>query len=281
MDPLEKCLAAVSILAALPAAGAGALENPQPGATVSGIGVISGWHCTATRIELVFDSLPPVRAGSGTDRLDTQAACGRRDTGFGYLLNWAVLGAGAHTVHALADGVEFASAGVSVSTWGTEFLRGRTGSVVMDGFPDASQAVELAWSESQQSFQVQRVYGEAPMIAGRWNGADLERRSGCAQSQNDGNHGTYAQYDITASSDTLNISQAGVTGLTCQYRGQLATPFVIPGATGTYSCSDGKRGTWRVKTALSTATEMQLRMDIQLDTTETCAVDAILGGSRF
>jgi len=281
MDSLRLCLAAALTAAALPAAAAGVLENPQPNATVNGIGVISGWHCTASRVELVFDAQAPLRAGSGTDRLDTQATCGRRDTGFGFLVNWAVLGAGPHTVRALADGVEFASATVTVATWGTEFLRGRTGGVVLDGFPDASQAVELAWSESLQSFALQRVYAEAPMLAGRWNGADLERRSGCTQSQNNGSRGTYAQYDITMSSDTMSISQAGVTGLTCQYLGQLAVPFVIPGATGTYSCSDGKRGTWRVRTALASATEMQLRLDIQLDTSETCAVDAILGGSRF
>lgn len=276
-----KCLAAACLAAALPAAATGALENPQPDATVSGIGVVSGWHCTAARIELAIDGQAPVRAGSGTDRLDTLATCGRRDTGFGFLLNWAVLGAGPHTVRALADGVEFASARVNVATFGAEFLRGRTGGAVVDGFPDAASAVELAWSESQQAFVAQRTLALGTLIAGRWNGADLERRSACTQPQNEGTRGTYAQYDITVTSDSLGITQTGITGLACQYRGQLATPFVIPGSAGTYSCSDGKRGTWRVKDMLATATEMQLRMDIKLDTTETCSVDAILGGSRF
>lgn len=281
MESHPNLLAATLLAAALPAAAAGALENPQPDATVSGIGVISGWHCTASRIELAIDGQAPMRAGSGTDRLDTLATCGRRDTGFGFLLNWAVLGAGPHTVRALADGVEFASAHVDVATFGTEFLRGRAASTVVGGFPDAASAVELAWSESQQAFVAQRTVAQGSQVAGRWNGADLERRSTCTQPQNEGTRGTYAQYDITLTSDSLGITQTGVTGLTCQYRGQLAAPFVIPGATGTYSCSDGKRGTWRMKDVLATATEMQLRLDIQLDTTETCSVDAILGGSRF
>jgi hypothetical protein len=281
MDIPRTFLASAALAAALPAAAAGNLENPAPGATVSGLGLVSGWHCSASRIELAFDAQPPVRAGSGTDRLDTLQACGRRDTGFGFLVNWAVLGAGPHTVRALADGVEFASARVEVVTLGAEFLRGRAASVVVPGFPDASQSTELAWNEGLQAFSAQRVLAEAPTLSGRWNGADLERRTGCTQPQNEGSRGTYAQYDITLSSDTLGITQAGITGLTCQYRGTLPAPFVVPGATGTYSCSDGKRGTWTVKSMLATATEMQLRFDVKLDTTETCAIDAILGGSRF
>lgn len=280
MDAL-RTLAPALLAAALPAAAAGTLENPAPGATVSGIGVVSGWHCTASRVEVAFDGQAPVRAGSGTDRLDTQATCGRRDTGFGLLYNWALLGPGTHTVRALADGVEFATATVTVATYGTEFLRGRTAGVVVDGFPDATQATELGWDEALQSFTTRRVQPQGTLLPGRWNGADLERRSSCTQPQNEGTRGTYAQYDILLSSDTLNISQAGVTGLTCEYRGTMATPYTPSSATGTYSCSDGKRGTWRMASAQATANAMQLRMDVKLDTTETCSIDAILGGSRF
>ena len=59
------------------------------------------------------------------------------------------------------------------------------------------------------------------------------------------------------------------------------TPGMLRTATGTYTCSDGKRGTWRLRDYLARATEMQLRLDVKLDTTETCTVDSILGGSRF
>src|SRR5512141_1128255 len=98
----RKCLAIACAIAfggaGLGARAAGALENPAPGAVVSGIGVISGWFCSAGRIEVQIDAGVPMPAAYGTDRLDTASTCGKRDTGFGLLLNWAVVGAGPHTI---------------------------------------------------------------------------------------------------------------------------------------------------------------------------------------
>ena len=259
----------------------GYLENPQPGATASGISIISGWHCTAKKVELVIDGRPALVAALGTTRTDTAAACGRTDTGFGYLVNWAALPAGPHTLRALADGVEFARADFRVASFGAEFLQGKAGAATIDDFPAPGSAVDLRWSEALQSFAVDRVYASLTSLGGRWNGANLERRSGCTQPQNEGTRGTYAQYDITISSESVNVQQTGITGLTCAYTGTLATPAALKTASGSYSCSDGKRGTWRVVDYLSRPTEMQLRMEVKLNTTETCSIDAILGGSRF
>ena len=36
-------------------AQAATLENPQPGSSQSGIGVISGWVCSANQIEIIFN----------------------------------------------------------------------------------------------------------------------------------------------------------------------------------------------------------------------------------
>ncbi len=270
-------------LALAPPAGfaAGVLENPQPGATASGIGLISGWHCTASRIEVVIDGAAPLVAARGTTRTDTGAACGRTDTGFGYLVNWAALAPGLHAIRALADGIEFARAEFRVASFGIEFLTGKSGSVTLDDFPAPGLGVDLKWMESLQSFGVDRVFAGTPTLGGRWNGANLERRSACTQAQNEGSRGTYAQYDIVTTSESLNVTQTGITGLTCEYRGTLATPGMLRTATGTYTCSDGKRGTWKLRDYLARATEMQLRLDVKLDTTETCTVDSILGGSRF
>jgi len=260
----------------------GYLENPQPGATASGISVISGWHCTAKRIELVIDERPALVAALGTTRTDTAGVCGgRTDTGFGYLVNWAALPAGPHTLRALADGVQFARVDFRVVSFGAEFLTGKSGATTVEDFPSPGNAVELRWSEALQSFTPERAYATLASLGGRWNGANLERRTGCTQPQNDGTRGTYAQYDITTSSESLNVQQTGITGLTCSYAGTLSTPAALRTATGTYSCSDGKRGTWRVTDFLSRPTEMQLRLEVKLNTTETCSIDAILGGSRF
>jgi hypothetical protein len=100
------------------------LENPQPGSFQSGIGVVSGWVCSAQQITLVFDGIHTFPAAYGTARGDTQADCGDTDNGFGLLVNWNLLGNGQHTVQALRDGVEFANVTVTVTTLGEEFLRG-------------------------------------------------------------------------------------------------------------------------------------------------------------
>ena len=91
------------------------LENPQPGAFVSGIGAISGWVCDADKIEIEFnnDAANRWQAGYGTLREDTYGVCGDTNNGFGLLYNWNNLGDGIHTVRAFADGVEFASSTVA------------------------------------------------------------------------------------------------------------------------------------------------------------------------
>src|SRR3954471_24930920 len=98
---------AIALALAFPLAGhaAGALENPAPSSAVSGIGVISGWSCEGTRIELEIDGGSRTQVASGVDRADTASACaGKRNNGFGLLTNWGVFAPGTHTLRALADG---------------------------------------------------------------------------------------------------------------------------------------------------------------------------------
>ncbi len=137
------------------------LENPQPGAFVSGIGAISGWVCDASKIEIEFDNDAANRwqAGYGTQRLDTYGVCGDTDNGFGLLYNWNKLGDGIHTVRAFADGGEFASATVAVTTFGTEFLMGASGTFTVSDFPQPGVDVDLLWQQSQQNFVISGVSG--------------------------------------------------------------------------------------------------------------------------
>ena len=137
------------------------LENPQPGAFVSGIGAISGWVCDASTIEIEFDNDAANRwqAGYGTLREDTYGVCGDTNNGFGLLYNWNNLGDGIHTVRALADGVEFASATVVVTTLGEEFLRGASGTFTVSDFPQPGVNVDLLWQQSQQNFAIAGVAG--------------------------------------------------------------------------------------------------------------------------
>ncbi len=138
------------------------LENPQPGAFVSGVGAISGWVCEASTIEIEFnhDAANRWQAGYGTLREDTYGECGDTNNGFGLLYNWNRLGDGTHTVRAFADGVEFASATVVVTTFGEEFLRGASGTFTVSDFPQPGISVDLLWQQSQQNFAIAGVAGD-------------------------------------------------------------------------------------------------------------------------
>jgi phosphodiesterase/alkaline phosphatase D-like protein len=146
------------------------LENPQPASFQSGIGVVSGWACSAQRIEIVFDSFPPIQAAYGTLRGDTMAVCGDTNNGFGLLVNWNLLGDGTHTVRALADGVEFAQVTITVRTFGTDFLRGASGQFTLEGFPQTGTNAVVRWDQSLQNFVVIDGGPRTPFTAGLASG---------------------------------------------------------------------------------------------------------------
>ena len=122
-------------------------------------------------------------------------------------------------------------------------------------------------------------------LTGTWNGAVLEARSNCSDARNSGNHGTYAQYDIGIANGAIVITQIGIlignTSLQCNYLGTYSEAGADRQASGTLTCSDGRRGTWQVTNFLVTENEMSLRLSEQLNTSETCTIFAVLGGSRL
>ncbi len=123
----------------------------------------------------------------------------------------------------------------------------------------------------------------APSLAGAWLGAIIEIRKNCSQAQNNGSRATYGQYDIglgAGATGALAIGFAGVTGLQCNYNGTFTTNGARMLASGALSCNDGKRGTWHSTGMTVSARSMSLELAVQLETTETCVIDAVLGGSR-
>ena len=140
------------------------LENPPPGSFQSGIGVISGWVCDATLVEIIFNDSVTFQAAYGTSREDTLPVCGDADNGFGLLFNWNLLGAGSHTVRALADGQEFGNATVTVTTLGAEFLRDVGKSERIENFPQAGTDSIVAWQESVQNFVIARIDATSSQI---------------------------------------------------------------------------------------------------------------------
>lgn len=120
-------------------------------------------------------------------------------------------------------------------------------------------------------------------IDGIWNGSDLERRSGCTSAQNDGSRGTYAQFDVgtDATASILGIDQSGITGLNCTYSGRYSGLGPSLSWTGTYSCTDGKHGTFTSRSILVTQNTLSIHLDVQLDTTETCTIEKVLAAGRL
>jgi hypothetical protein len=128
----------------------GRLENPQPGGFVSGISLISGWVCTASRVDLQIDGTL-VQAAYGTTRADTRRVCGDDNNGFGFLINWNALGDGPHTIVALANGIEFGRATVTVTTLGSEFLPDARGTYTLRF---NGRNVTIEWRTELQNFVI-------------------------------------------------------------------------------------------------------------------------------
>ena len=130
------------------------LENPRPHSFQSGLGVITGWVCTAGRVDIEINGATTLTAAYGTDRADTRAVCGDADNGFGLLVNWNLLGSGTHTVRVFADGVLVGEAPVTISTLGTKFVSGASGTYVLQHFPQSGRNTTVRWEESLQNFVI-------------------------------------------------------------------------------------------------------------------------------
>jgi hypothetical protein len=125
----------------------------------------------------------------------------------------------------------------------------------------------------------------APSVAalnGRWNGVNLERRSACTSPQNEGSRGTYAQFDVVAdASGNLSITQSGITGLNCTYSGRYEASGRAVSVQGSYSCTDGKQGSFASGYAEVHALSFDLRLAIKLSGNETCEIDSLLSMARL
>ncbi len=120
-------------------------------------------------------------------------------------------------------------------------------------------------------------------LEGRWNGADLEDRSNCLHPENNGHHGTYAEYEfaVDTANHFLSMAQFGVTGLNCSWGGNYTADAFHIDWSGQYTCTDGKTGTFQSKSILITPNEMSIRLSIKLSGSESCDINSVLGGSRY
>jgi hypothetical protein len=156
--PALVAAAAALVMFSTGATALGNLENPQPGGIETGIGAITGWHCTSRNIEVRIDGVPAGLAGTGTPRLDTASVCGgRSDTGFSFLLNYSLMHGGTHKVDVYADGTLFGSAAFQVGYLGAEFLTGLSSAHRIPDFPARGQGARVVWQQSKQNFVIAGV----------------------------------------------------------------------------------------------------------------------------
>ena len=119
-------------------------------------------------------------------------------------------------------------------------------------------------------------------LNGRWNGVNLERRTACTGAQNEGNRGTYAQFDITADgTGNLSIQQSGITGLNCTYNLRYEAAGARLTLQGSYACTDGKQGTISSGDVVAHPPSLDFRLAIRLTAGETCTIDSIVSMARF
>jgi hypothetical protein len=132
-----------------------ALENPALNSIESGIGVISGFHCTSKNISFKINGQDIGKAGTGTSRGDTQSLCGRSDTGFSLLFNFNLLEPGRHSLSMYADGqlVETRSFSALRSA-AQEFAQGKSKTILIPDFPQAGHSARLDWVTAKQAFVV-------------------------------------------------------------------------------------------------------------------------------
>ena len=152
---LKKVSALLMGLFSVTAWAQAALENPAANSTESGIGIISGFHCSSKNISFKLNGQDIGKAGTGTDRGDTQGLCGRSDTGFSLLFNFNLLEPGRHSLSMFADGQLFETRSfISTRSAGQEFAQGKSKTILIPDFPQTGHSTRLDWVTAKQAFVV-------------------------------------------------------------------------------------------------------------------------------
>lgn len=135
------------------------IEVPAEGATMNGIGLISGWSCLGGDLEAEFSDadgvLSTVALPHGVPRGDTESVCGDTNNGFSTTMNWSLLGPGPKTMRLIQNGeMQGEPRNFTVVAFDEEFIRSASGMCTVRDFPTSGDSVTLMWSEPQQSFVV-------------------------------------------------------------------------------------------------------------------------------
>ena len=150
-----------ALMAALPTGvQAATLDVPGEGRTLSGIGVIHGWKCTAGQLTVRFNGGAPLPLLYGAERGDVVRAggCAQARVGYVSIMNWNLLGDGVHTAVVYDDGQPFARSTFTVVTPGTERYGGGEVCTGPD-FPDINLEAKFQWDSSTQHMELVSITG--------------------------------------------------------------------------------------------------------------------------
>ena len=283
---LDKLL--VTVISVVICSGAvaadGRLENPQPAAIESGIGVISGWYCPAAAITIQIDTALPVPAPYGSLRADTTTNCGGFiATGFSYLINYNTLTTGTHTIKAFADAVLFGTATFSVVNLGGEFLTGKAGEYFLPNFPAYGTRTRVTWQQSKQNFVVTGSDTQVAPIDGTYFGAITSVNTGCTTASNNGSFYEVDRFTVTFGAQALLTLVAANSASTCTFSG---TAFFTPNGgdiivpNGNFTCTNGLQGTWVSDRMLFDPVGLLVNLTTKYTVGETCSTVSHIGGAR-
>lgn len=236
-------LAAVACSLPFAAFAQGYLENPVAGGIESGIGLVSGWHCTAKEIRVFIDGVDIGTSGVGSIRNDTAPICGRSNTGFSVLYNYNKLTPGLHAISVYADGAHLETRQFdSIRSGGVPFLEGVYRSVAVADFPEIGLTTELRWSQAKQSFVV------ADSVADDRGGmvAALLRRlmNGTVYRSSLPPRGDATIFKFELDNGLLKLTrESEVTG-TCVFTGEYIAMAEGISSSGTYTCNNATSGTY-------------------------------------
>lgn len=198
------CMSALLLTASHAQANQGNLENPVAGTIESGIGIVSGWHCTANTVTVFIDGTDLGESGVGSIREDTESICGHSNTGFSLLYNYNSLQPGPHQIEVYTDGALLETRQFnSVQSGGVPYLDGVSKTVEVADFPSIGSRATLTWSQAKQSFVVSGI------------------ETGSQQAPE--TPGTYAVYAENASLSCYNGNR---------YMDQVLTSFTLQNKTG-------------------------------------------------
>jgi hypothetical protein len=272
----RRLLTILCIVTCTNALAKGTVENPPAGVTVSGIGLISGWACGASKVSAAIDGGTPIAVPAGSARADTAGECVRGDNGFGLLFNFNTLTPGSHTLSVSADGEALPPVRFEVVTLGAEFIGGVAANTWLVNFPATGKRTRLDWQTSTQNFAITAQDGDVPGLGGAYTGAITVGQSDCV---------FVASLPVSMAAQmnggTLQWNMTLGAGESCRFTG---TPQAVPAtgayvfADGQFSCSDGKTGVWSTPGLFVTGAGMVGGFNYQYS--DGCYVYGNLGAAR-